>query len=132
MSLEAVDGDGRQRTTMVMHYRINYGWADVLSRSCGGALWDIKVHVCANNPCGANHPYTKHGLYNPRPIHLQPSDWRPPAAHVSPAAVAAGEAGSAGVENGEEGEEIIFAGVACIGGDLKARRRQAFLALLGL
>ena len=104
----------------------------MLSRSCDGALWDIKVHVCANNPCGANHPYTKHGLYNPRPIHLQPSDCRPPAAHVSPVAVAAGEAGSAGVENGGEGEEMIFAGVACIGWDLKARRRQAFLVLLGL
>ena len=39
------------------------------------------------------------------PIHLQPSDWRPHAVHVSPAAVAAEEAGSAGV---------VFAGGAVV------------------
>ena len=96
-----------------------YGAVNVLNRSCGGALWwDIRVHLCAKNPCETDHEHIKHGWHHQKPIHLQPSDWRPPAAHVSPAAVVAGEAGSAGVENGGEGEEIAFAWAACTGGDL--------------
>ena len=76
------------------------GWADVLSRSCGGGQTNIRVHRCANNPCTALWVDSKHGYGLPPPIHLQPSDWRPHAVHVSLAAVAAEEAGSAGVEGG--------------------------------
>ena len=51
-------------------------WADVLHRSCGGALKDVRVHLCAKNPCVAKWDASKYG-HMLVPIHLQPTEWRP-------------------------------------------------------
>ena len=69
-------------------------WADVLHRSCGGALKDLRVHLCAKNPCAAKWDASKYG-HMPVPIHLQPTEWRPPEDHAAPAPAVAGEAVSA-------------------------------------
>ena len=44
-------------------------WADVLHRSCGGALEDVRVHLCAKNPCVAKWDASKYGSMLV-PIHL--------------------------------------------------------------
>ena len=98
-------------------------WADVLSRSCGEALTDVRVHLCAKNPCVANWEGTKYGPA-PKPIHLQPTEWRPLAGHASPAPAVAvqmdsvvkeGEAGG-----GAEGTEHVEAGGQDEGADAGA------------
>ena len=76
-------------------------WADVLSRSCGEALTDIRVHLCAKNPCVAKWQGSKYGRI-PKPIHLQPTEWRPLAGHASPAPAVAVEMDSV-VKEGEAG-----------------------------
>ena len=36
------------------------------------------AHRCAWNPCRAVYPRSKYGPIGP-PLHIQPSDWKPPA-----------------------------------------------------
>ena len=58
------------------------GFARVISRSSGGGgliVGDLgRVHRCAWNPCRAVYPRSKYGYVGP-PLHIQPSDWKPPA-----------------------------------------------------
>ena len=58
------------------------GFARVISRSSGGGGLIVgylgRVHRCASNPCRAVYPRSKYG-YLPAPLHIQPSDWKPPA-----------------------------------------------------
>ena len=88
-------------------------WADVLHRSCGGAPKDARVHLCAKNPCSAMWDASKYGQM-PVPIHLQPTEWRPPEDHAAPTPAFAGEAVSAVNEKiageGAEGEGHAEAG----------------------
>ena len=76
-------------------------WADVLNRSCGEALMDVRVHLCAKNPCAAKWQGRKYGRL-PKPIHLHPTEWRPLAGHASPAPAVAVERDSV-VKEGEAG-----------------------------
>ena len=88
-------------------------WADVLRRSCGGALKDVRVHLCAKNPCAAKWDVTKYG-HMLVPIHLQPTEWRPLEDLAAPTRAVADEAGSAVNEKiageGAEGEGHAEAG----------------------
>ena len=58
------------------------GFARVISRSSGGGGLIVgylgRVHRCASNPCRAVYPPRKYGAIGP-PLHIQPSDWKPPA-----------------------------------------------------
>ena len=58
------------------------GFARVISRSSGGGGLIVgylgRVHRCAWNPCRAVYPRSKYGYVGP-PLHIQPSDWKPPA-----------------------------------------------------
>ena len=58
------------------------GSPKVISRSggAGGVAigTGLRVHRCVFNPCNAVYPPSKYGLAGP-PMHVQPSDWRPPA-----------------------------------------------------
>ena len=58
------------------------GFARVISRSSGGGGLIVgylgRVHRCASNPCRAVYPESKYGYVGP-PLHIQPSDWKPPA-----------------------------------------------------
>ena len=58
------------------------GFARVISRSSGGGGLIVgylgRVHRCASNPCRAVYPASKYGYVGP-PLHIQPSDWKPPA-----------------------------------------------------
>jgi len=88
-------------------------WADVLSRSCGGTQADVRVHLCAKNPCVANWEGTKYGSMS-KPIHLQPTERRPLAGHASPAPAVAVEMDSVVKEGdaggGADGNEHVDAG----------------------
>ena len=68
------------------------GWAKLISRSSGIQADEgtCRVHLCAHDPCKAVYPASKYGCIPP-PMHLQPSDWRPPSfpTLVDDAAVAA-------------------------------------------
>ena len=88
-------------------------WADVLRRSCGAALKDVRVHLCAKNPCSAMWDASKYGQMLV-PIHLRPTEWRPPEDHAAPTPAVAGEAVSVVNEKivgeGAEGEGHAEAG----------------------
>ena len=65
------------------------GWAKVVSRSIGGVGLApgtaSRVHVCANNPCTAMWTISKYGAVG-KPLHLQPTEWKPSVGHDAPPA----------------------------------------------
>ena len=58
------------------------GFARVISRSSGGDGLNVgylcRVHRCEWIPCCADYPPSKYGHVGP-PLHIRPSDWKPPA-----------------------------------------------------
>ena len=58
------------------------GFARVISRSSGGdgliVGYLCRVHRCEWIPCRAVYPRSKYGYVGP-PLHIGPSDWKPPA-----------------------------------------------------
>ena len=82
------------------------GFTKVVSRSCGegGAAVGtaLRVHRCTFNPCVADYPANKYGCLG-LPLHVQPSDWRPPEEPAEAAGPPLAEAAVAdGVDAAEE------------------------------
>ena len=82
------------------------GFTKVVSRSCGeGGVavgTELRVHRCKFNPCVACYPANKYGCLGP-PLHVQPSDWRPPEEPAEAAGPPLAEAAVAdGVDAAEE------------------------------
>ena len=66
-------------TKPTKNYNGTTGWATMTARSCGPPGEGLhRAHRCAHNPCliiDEPESFYKRG----KPLHIQPTDWRPPA-----------------------------------------------------